>query len=175
VRESLDCLGGAGPEETVEVTLALAGALGDLLGVDLGRERLRAVLASGRARERFARWAVAQGGEAAWFERPTLPLAPVERVLAAPRSGVVARVANRQLGLLLGEAGGARRTVGAELDRGVALRWVTRLGRRVDSGEELARVYLRRDDSELVRRFSECIVIADEGAAPPLIAGAITV
>jgi hypothetical protein len=34
---------------------------------------------------------------------------------------------------------------------------------------------LRRDDPELVRRFSECIVVADEGAAPPLVAGAITV
>lgn len=175
VRESLDCLEGAGPEETVEVTLALATALGDLLGVDLGRDRLRAELASGRARERFARWAVAQGAEASWFERPTLPLAPVERVITSPRAGVVARVASRQLGLLLGEAGGARRSVGAELDRGVALRWVARLGRRVEPGEELARVYLRRDDSELVRRFSECIVVSDEGARPALIAGAVTV
>lgn len=175
VREALDCLEGTGPEETVGVALALAVALGDLLGVALDRERLRGDLASGRARERFARWAVAQGAEAGWFERPTLPLAPVERVIAAPRSGVVARVANRQLGLLIGEAGGARRAVGAELDRGVALRWVSRLGRRVEAGEEIARVYLRRDDPELVRRFSECFVVADDGASPSLVAGSITV
>src|SRR5690606_12715387 len=116
VREALDCLEGAGPEETVGVTLALATALGDLLGIALDRERLRAELASGRARERFARWAVAQGAAPGWFDRPTLPLAPLERVITAPRAGVVARVANRQLGLLLGEAGGARRSVGAELD-----------------------------------------------------------
>jgi pyrimidine-nucleoside phosphorylase len=170
VREALDCLEGAGAEETVALTLALAGEIGELLGEDLGPDRLHAELASGRPRERFARWAVAQGADASWFDRPTLPLAPIERVIAAPRAGVLARVANRQLGLLLGEAGGARRAVGAELDRGIALRYRARLGRRVAAGEELARIYLRREDPDLVRRFAECFVIADEASAPPLVA-----
>jgi pyrimidine-nucleoside phosphorylase len=169
VREALDCLGGAGPEETVELTARLAAELGDLLGVDLSAERVREVLRSGRAREVFARWAVAQGAEAAWFERPLLPLAPVERVIEARRSGVLAMVAARQLGLLLGEAGGSRKAVGADLDRGVALRYVARLGRRVEAGEEIARVYLRRDDGGLVERFAACFRIADEGEAPPLV------
>ena len=169
VREALDCLGGAGPEETVELTARLAAELGDLLGVDLSAERVREVLRSGRAREVFARWAVAQGAEAAWFERPLLPLAPVERVIEARRSGVLATVAARQLGLLLGEAGGSRKAVGADLDRGVALRYVARLGRRVEAGEEIARVYLRREDGGLVERFAACFRIADEGEAPPLV------
>ena len=81
----------------------------------------------------------------------------------------MARVANRQLGLLFGEAGGARRTVGAELDHGIALRYVARLGRQVDAGEELARLYLRREDPDLVRRFAECFVIAETAVVPPLI------
>jgi thymidine phosphorylase len=169
VREALDCLEGAGPEETVALTVALAGEIGTLLGVELEPGSLRATLASGRARERFARWAVAQGAEASWFDRPTLPLAPIERVITAPRSGVLARVANRQLGLLLGEAGGARRVVGAELDRGIALRYLTRIGRRVTAGEELARLYLRREEPDLVRRFAECFVIADAAPVPPLV------
>ncbi len=169
VREALDCLGGAGPEETVELTARLAAELGDLLGVDLSEKRVREVLRSGRAREVFARWAVAQGAEAAWFERPLLPLAPVERVIEARRSGVLATVAARQLGLLLGEAGGSRKAVGADLDRGVALRYVARLGRRVEAGEEIARVYLRREDGGLVERFAACFRIADEGVAPPLV------
>ena len=173
VREALDCLEGGGAEETVALTLALAAELGGLLGVDLGAARCRAALGSGRARERFVRWAVAQGASAAWFERPELPLAPVERVLVAPRAGVLERVATRQLGLLLGEAGGARRSVGADLDRGIALRYRARLGRRLESGEELARVYLRRADADLEARFAACFAIGEEGSAPPLVAGRV--
>jgi thymidine phosphorylase len=79
-------------------------------------------------------------------------------------------VRTRELGLLLAEAGGARPTVGAELDRGIALRYSTRLGRRVEEGEELARVYLRRDDPALVARFAACLEVADRGESPPLVA-----
>jgi thymidine phosphorylase len=131
---------------------------------------MRGLLANGAARERFARWAVAQGAEAAWFDRPRLALAPVEKVFVAERAGVVARVRNREIGLLLAEAGGARQVVGAELDHGIAYRYRTRLGRRVEKGEELARVYLRRDDPSIVERFAACVEVADRGEAPPLIA-----
>ena len=95
--------------------------------------------------------------------------ASTTRVITASRSGVLARVANRQIGLLFGEAGGARRAVGAELDRGVAMRYVARVGRAVSAGEEIARLYLRREDPDLVRRFAECFVVADAAVAPPLV------
>lgn len=172
IRETLDCLEGRGPRETVELTLALALELGRSLGLDWTAATLRGLLDSGAARERFVRWAVAQGADAGWFDAPDLPLAPLERVITAPRAGVVARVAARQLGLLLAEAGAARQTVGADLDRGVALRYTTRLGRSVERGEELARLYLRREDPALVERFAACFEIAAPeaaAAAPPLV------
>jgi len=176
IRETLEILEGGGPAETIGVTLALAAELGRMLSVDLSPERLRGFLASGAARERFARWAVAQGAETAWFDRPELALAPVEKVFVAGRAGVVSRVRTRRIGLLLAEAGGARQVVGAELDHGIAYRYRTRLGRRVEKGEELARVYLRREDSSLAERFAACIEIAAPDTpealrpAPPLVA-----
>jgi thymidine phosphorylase len=169
IRETLDILEGGGPAETIDLTLDLAGELGRLLGIDLSRARLTPLLASGAARERFVRWAVAQGATAAWFDRPELPLAPREVPIVAARAGVVARVRNRQIGLLLAEAGGARQVVGAELDHGIAIHHRTRLGRRVEKGEELARVYLRRDDPALAARFTACYEVADAGEAPPLV------
>jgi len=167
VRESLDCLEGRGPRETVALTLELALELGRSLGFEWTEPGLRRLIDSGAARERFARWAVAQGASARWFEAPELPLAPVERVIEAPHAGVVARVATRQLGLLLAEAGAARRVVGSDLDRGVSLRYTTRLGRRVERGEELARVYLRQENPSLVGRFAACFEIAEAAPAPP--------
>ncbi|HLF56603.1 MAG TPA: thymidine phosphorylase, partial [Thermoanaerobaculia bacterium] len=105
VREALDCLEGGGPRETVELTVALALELVRLTEADLDEAALRAALGSGRAREAFVRWAVAQGAERAWFDRPELVLAPVERPILAGRTGVVRRVATKRLGELLGEAG----------------------------------------------------------------------
>jgi thymidine phosphorylase len=163
VIEALDCLAGGGPPETVELSIALALEAGRLLDAGLGEPTLRRVLASGAARELFLRWAVAQGAEPGFVERPALELAPVVVPIAAPRAGVVARVATRRLGELLGAAGGARRAAGADLDRGVALRYLTRVGRRVERGEELARLHLRRADPALAAEFARCFDVAGEG------------
>ncbi len=53
VREVLDCLAGAGAAETVELTLALALALGRQIGAGWSEASLRGLLASGAARERL--------------------------------------------------------------------------------------------------------------------------
>ncbi len=89
--------------------------------------------------------------------------------IQAPRSGFVAAVRTRELGLLLAEAGGARRSIGSELDLGIALHYRTRLGRQVEAGDELARVYLRTDNPNLAERFAGCFEIGDKGTAPDLI------
>ncbi|MBZ0089446.1 MAG: thymidine phosphorylase, partial [Thermoanaerobaculia bacterium] len=78
IRETLDCLEGRGPRETVELTLALALELGRSLGFGWTEASLRELLDSGVARERFVRWAVTQGAKARWFDAPDLALAPVE-------------------------------------------------------------------------------------------------
>jgi pyrimidine-nucleoside phosphorylase/thymidine phosphorylase len=174
IREVLDCLEGGGPRETVELTLALALALGGQIGADWTEARLRALLASGAARASFVRWAVAQGAAERWFDRPHLPLAPHEVVVTARRRGWVAAVRTRQLGLLLAEAGGARRSIGSQLDLGIALHYRTRLGREVAKGEELARIYLRAADPGLEERFAACFVIGEEVAPPPLVVERVT-
>lgn len=175
VREVLDCLEGRGPAETVDLTLALALALGRQIGADWSEAGLRSLLASGAVRDRFVRWAVAQGAEESWFERALLPLAPVEVVIQAPKAGSVAAVHTRQLGLLLAEAGGARRSIGSEIDLGIALHYRTRLGRQVESGEELARVYLRQPDPALAERFAGCFEIGEPVAPPALVVERISV
>jgi pyrimidine-nucleoside phosphorylase len=167
VREALACLAGEGPAETTELTLALAEEVSRLAGAPLSRPELEKALASGRARERFFAWAALAGAEAGWLHDPLLPLAPVERPLRAPRAGCLTRVDTRQLGLLLIEAGAGRTRPGGEIDRGLALRYLARLGRPVAAGEELARLFLRRDDDALAARFAACFEVGDEAVAPP--------
>jgi pyrimidine-nucleoside phosphorylase len=168
VREALDTLEGRGPEDLREVTVALAVEAAALVGSPAGRPELERALVSGAARPVFDRWAAAQGAEPTWLARPDLPLAPVEAVVTAPRAGVLATVDTRRLGHLLAEAGGGR-AAGREIDLAVALRYRSRLGRRVERGEELLRLHLRRESPELVTRFAACLEVADEGAAPALV------
>jgi thymidine phosphorylase len=133
------------------------------------RADLERALADGRAREQFDRWAALQGADPAWLRAPRYELAPVESPIQARRAGRLARVDTRQIGMLLVEAGAGRSHPGAALDHGVSLRVDARLGQEVAEGEELARLYLRRNDDGLAARVGECFVVADEGEAPPLI------
>lgn len=165
---TFDCLEGRGEPDLMAVTLTLAGEMAALVGQPVGEADLERAIADGRARERFVRWAEAQGGDPAWLAAPRFELAPAEAVVEAPRAGVLARVETRQLGLLLAEAGGGR--VGPQpIDFGVALHTRARLGARVARGDELARLYLRRDDPALVARVAACYEIADEADPPALI------
>ena len=170
VLETLQCLAGEGPADVMEVTFALAGEVSRLVGSPLGRREMEESIASGRARERFERWAALQGADPDWLRAPRFPLAPVERPLLARRSGRLAAVDVRQLGLLLVEAGGGRSRPEDVIDFGISLETRARLGQEVREGEELARVYLRREDDRLVERLAACFTVADEGEAPVLIA-----
>jgi len=173
VRESLDALAGEGPEDLMEVTYALAAEVARLAGHPLERPEMAAAIASGRAREAFERWAALQGADPAWLRAPRFDIAPVARPLLARRGGTLAAVEVRQLGLLLVEAGGGRAHPGDAIDFGISLETRVRLGKEVAAGEELARVYLRREDERLVEAFAACYMVGDHGEAPPLIAARV--
>lgn len=167
--ETLQCLAGDGPEDLMELVYALALELGALSGVELDSDRLDAAISSGRARERFERWAVLQGGDGEWLAAPDLSLGGHEYVLEAAADGVLSRVETRTVGQLLGEAaisvgGGSRR-----IDPSVALEYGVRLGDRVEAGEEIGRLYLSRADDRLAAELRRCFVVEEEGTAPPLI------
>jgi len=126
-------------------------------------------LASGRACERCEQWAALQGADPVWLKQPRFDLAPVEKPLLAKRPGRLAAVDVRQLGLLLVEAGGGRTRPEDAIDFGVSIETKIRLGQEVREGDEIARVYLRREDEGLAEMFAGCFTVADEGEAPVLI------
>jgi pyrimidine-nucleoside phosphorylase len=173
VKEALDCLEGNGPADLMEVTYLLAEEVSRLVSSPRSRPLYRADLeeavSSGRARERFDQWAELQGADPGWLRSPRLDLAPVERSLRARRPGRLARVDTRQIGMLLIEAGAGRFRPDSKIDYGVSLETRARLGDEVREGDELARIWLRREDDGLAERFQKCFTVGDEGAAPPLV------
>jgi pyrimidine-nucleoside phosphorylase len=173
VREVIDCLReGDGDPRLVDLVCALAAEAAALAGVELDAAAARGKLRSGEPLERFNRWAAAQGADRRWLDAPRFELAPIEIVAEAPVSGRLAAVATRELGMLLLEGGGGRKSAGAAIDHGVSLDYRARIGDEVAAGQELARLYVRRGDERLREVFTRCFEIAEVGAdalPPPLV------
>jgi thymidine phosphorylase len=137
VRESLDVLrDGTGEPRLVEVTLALARAALELVGLDADPE---AALTSGAAAERFDRMVAALGGTLG-----DLPEAPVRRAVTGTGTGTVTAIDVRALGLVVMELGGGRRRETDDIDHAVGLADVAGLGE--DAGR-LATVHARDEQS----------------------------
>jgi len=177
VREALDLLTGAVREPRLEaVTLALAARLLHLGGLAAtlaeAEARARRALASGAAAERFARMVAGLGGPRDVLADACLPLAPVQRVVPAPRAGWLAAVDTRALGLAVVALGGGRWRPGQAVDARVGLSALRPLGSRVAAGEPLARVHAASaaDAETAVQAVAAAWRIADAApAAAPLV------
>jgi len=148
VHEALAFLQGRAREpRLLDVTRMLSAELlligGLARELDEAMQRVDAVLADGRALERFARMVAALGGPIDFVERADahLPIAPVRRPVLATRSGYVRSMATREVGLLVVEMGGGRRQASDAVDHRVGLSEVIALGRRIEIGEPLAVVH----------------------------------
>ncbi|HWH80644.1 MAG TPA: thymidine phosphorylase, partial [Burkholderiaceae bacterium] len=162
----------------LEVTRTLSAELlliGRLCATrDAALAQVDAVLADGRALERFARMVAALGGPADFVERPRhyLALAPVQRALRAPRAGWVAAHATREIGLVVVELGGGRRRASDAVDHRVGLGAVAPIGRRVEAGEALAIVHAADDaaaDAACARLATLIEIGAVEAALRPVL------
>jgi thymidine phosphorylase len=170
VREVIEILrGGDADPRLLEVTAALTREAAALAGVAIEAGRPLDVLQSGEAWESFRRWAAAQGADRAWLDRPTFEIAPVELVAQAPVGGRLAAVATRELGMLLLEAGGGRKTAGALIDPAISLWYRARVGEPVEAGQELARFYVQPGSEGLAGPLLACFRIEPEASSPPLV------
>ena len=177
VRESIDVLSGGGPADVRELTIALGAEMLVLAGIaadaDDGAARIAEQLDGGAARERFARWIAAQGGDAGVVENPAaLPAAPVVRVLEAPRDGFVTRIDSRSVGLAANALGAGRSRVGEAVDPAVGFVFHAKPPQRVAAGEPLAEIHARSGDAAdgAADRLLACVEIGEEAPAmPPLV------
>jgi pyrimidine-nucleoside phosphorylase len=170
VREVVQCLRtGQGDPRLLEATATLAAEAATLAGMELDAARALEMLRSGKAWEFFRNWAAAQGADPAWLDDPRFEIAPLELVAVAPAAGRLAGVATRELGMLMLEAGGGRKTAGALIDPAISLWYRARLGDPVEAGQELARLYVQPGSESLQQAFAGCFEVEPEGASPPVV------
>jgi thymidine phosphorylase len=159
VTESVEVLAGGGPSDVIELTLALAREMCALAGLDVDPA---AVLADGRAMDKWREMIRAQGGD----PEASLPQAAERETYAAPASGYVRRLDARAVGNAawrLG-AGRARKEDPVSPSAGVLLR--AKPGDRVAEGAPL--LELLADDAARIPDALAALEGAVEiGDAPP--------
>jgi pyrimidine-nucleoside phosphorylase len=178
IRESLDVLAGAGPEDVVAVTLSLGADMLVLGGVsdtrEAARDRLVAAIESGAAMEKFQEVIAAQGGDPAVTEDASLlPAAPNRHELIAARGGFITVCDAREVGLAGVRLGAGRQRKEDDVDHGVGITLGAKIGDRVDKGDVLAAVQYRdqaRLDSAL-QLLERAFTIGDDATQPELIIG----
>jgi pyrimidine-nucleoside phosphorylase len=175
VNESVAALCGDGPDDLMEVTLALGAELLVSAGVEqslsAAKSKLGSHLASGAGIEKFREMVAAQGGNL----DADRPLAPAHEVPAL-HDGFVSAIDTESLGHAIIELGGGRKKMSDRLDHSVGLEMLVRLGDRVERGKAMVRIFTNADIARGVSGLIEqAIQIGDSpSASPSLVAGRVT-
>ena len=179
IAESLDVLEGGGPADLVEVVhrlgsemLVAGGLTADLTE---GRVMMDRAVSSGAAMEKFAEVIVAQGGDPGVLDdRSLLPTAPHVTHVRAPRDGFVTRCDALAVGMAGVRLGAGRLRKEDEIDPGVGITVLRKVGEPVTANEPLCEIRFR--DQARVESANELLEkawqVGDEAGDPgPLILG----
>ncbi|QKV76352.1 thymidine phosphorylase [Amycolatopsis sp. Hca4] len=140
VAESVDVLQGSGPADVVALTLALAGEMLALAGLDVDPEP---VLASGKAYEVWCRMISAQGGDPS----AALPTPAHVHVVSAPASGVLASLDAYAVGVAAWRLGAGRARKEDPVQAAAGILCLAKPGDRVSAGDPLLELHTDTPDA----------------------------
>jgi thymidine phosphorylase len=172
MRECIDWLkDGRAETRLMELTYRLSAELLVLGGlapdIAAGMKKCEQAIASGAAAERFARMVAALGGPADLLERPDhyLPRAPIQLAVEPERSGIIAAMDVRSIGLAIVEMGGGRARPSDTVDHGVGFTRFAQLGQTVGPGAPLAIVHAR-NEAQAQTAAAQVLLAVRLGEAP---------
>ncbi len=163
IQESLDILGGKGPEDVKKLTLELARRMLHVAGgQDLGTEER---LKNGDALATFRKMVDCHGGDL----DAGLPMAGNQIPLPAPKSGTISKCDADAIGraaLLLG-AGRAKTT--DAIDPAVGLSNLRKIGEHVEKGEPMCMIHSNghEDETALFQTLESAFEISSGSVEPP--------
>lgn len=152
VRESVEVLAGGGPDDVVELTLALAREMLDAAGRPDADPA--AALADGRAMDAWNRMIEAQGGD----PHATLPVARETEQVLAEQDGVVSRLDAYAVGIAAWRLGAGRARKEDPVQAGAGVEIHVRPGEPVRAGQPI--LTLHTDTPE---RFARALEALDGG------------
>lgn len=176
IRESLDVLRGGGPEDLIEVTLAIGVEMLRAGGVtddrDAAEKLLRESIDSGRALELFGEVIEAQGGDRRVIDDDSV-MAKADRThtVTADQSGVVSSAHARKIGVAAMRLGAGREHKEDTIDPGVGITVEAKPGDVVEEGQPLATLRYRHPArlQEALRILEGAFEIGETAEIGPLI------
>lgn len=179
VIESIECLRGIGPADTMEVTYALGEQMLVLPKAAKDTREARAKLEegvrSGKALEIFGKMIEAQGGDPRVVDDVgRLPRAKISEPFVAARGGMVADVDAMGVALAALRLGAGRKRAEERVDHAVGVSGLVKVGERVAQGAPLCVVHANDERAleDAKAMLAKAILVGDtvkEGAAPKLI------
>ena len=145
VVEAIEALQGKGPEDLVELSLALASQilfLADKGTIEECRALAQDAITSGKALDTFAKMVEAQGGDPEYIYHPEkFATAPYSREVKVTQSGYIASVDTEKYGLASLLLGAGRNTKEDEIDLTAGYMIQKKTGDYVSAGDTLAVLY----------------------------------
>lgn len=165
VREAVAILKNEGPEDTTELTLALAEDMLMLAHVKRTRNSARRLLleklASGEALSVFKKLVRAHGGDTGFIDDPTqLPCAQKQTAVRASHSGLIHGLDPLALSQIALDMGASRRRAEDEIDPAVGIELHVCRGQAVEKGQILATLHENRQKRGLTQRTLEAVEIS---------------
>jgi len=177
VAESIDCLKGRGPADTMAVTYALGEQMLCLAGAATSQTEARAQLArsiaEGSALRKFREMVAAQGGDPSVVDTPSrLPQARWQVPLLAGAAGFVQDVDAMGVALATLRLGAGRKKAEDAVDPAVGVSGLCKIGEPVSAGAVLALIHANDEPALADARalLAKAIIVgANPGQAVPLI------
>lgn len=178
VQESVDCLKGRGPKDTMDVTMALASKL-MIQGKKATDEadavnQLNTLIQNGDAFNTFVKMVEIQEGDSSVLEgNPCPPTDTMEFV--ASRDGIIQTMDTEKIGWGLVEMGCGRKNPNDRIDFTAGAEFFHKIGCEVKAGEPIARLFNSNKSGieKALNQFNDAIIIGDEPKENPLILGSL--
>lgn len=163
-REAFEVLNGGGPEDLIEVTVALGIEMLRLGGVAKtraqARAKLDAALRDGSAIRKAEAIVKAQGGDPRVVTEPDrLTIAKKKVVVRAAKTGWVTDIDAREIGLSAVALGAGRTRADQAIDHSVGITIDAKPGARVAKGDPLATIHHKGNGKRIAPRVAGAFVI----------------
>ncbi len=144
--ECVEVLKGRGPKDLVEISLDLSAAMIHLAGqaksFKQARELAQELITSGAALSKFKETVEYQGGNSSFLKNyKLLPTAQKKLNIKASKSGFIASMNNKKIGLACIEIGGGRRIKTDKINLGAGFYFHKKIGDKVAKGDNLVTVH----------------------------------
>jgi len=159
IRESIQTLKNEGPKDLTELSLALAANMIHIGGVEKSYpkalKRAKEALKSGAAYKEFEKMIEAQGGDLSYIRNPEkLTLASCVTEVKAPSAGYIKKFQNDEIGLLLTDLGGGRKTKTDKIDFQVGFEFEKKIGDKLKAGDTILKIYHHKEQQDTVDYIS---------------------